>query len=267
MNPRQRREPTPDGPLRKAAKRVLSEERRRWLRAAASGNPYRFVRPDRPVRIGEVVSPLRYDVMIRVRHFARHAERLDLYAADFDEYERVVRGEAYYVWFTRSRVPTWWPWLLRDPEGLDRAWRERLRASAALFESFAARGFDRAHPIELHTARRVRETATGKRVSRPLHCGDGNHRLSLLLATGQEFLAPDEYVVKRYRSLVPSDSTGVLLRETDAAWDDYRSFIELGYPGTRLTMEGGRVRVDSADPSEVSALVQRDLPYLAGVAE
>lgn len=253
--------------LKSVAKRALSDEARRWVRAAARGNPYRFERGEAPVRIGDLVSPLRYDVMIRVRHFARHAERLDLYETDFGAYERIVRSEPYYVWFTRSRVPTWHPELLGDPEGLGRAWRERLRASAALYESFSSRGFDAARPIELHTGRRVRVTPTGKRVSRALYCGDGNHRLSLLLATGRQFLSPDAYVIKRYRSLVPSDSTGVLLRETGADWDEYRSFLELGYPSARLTMEEGRVRVDAGEPSlraEVSALVERDLPYLVG---
>jgi hypothetical protein len=254
--------------LRRNLKRVLPEEHRRWLRSAARGNPYRIVRGFEPVRIGDVVSPLRYDVMIRVRHFELHAERRELFEFDFDRYERRVRAEPYFVWFQRARVPSWWPWLLDDPDAFERAWRERLRASAALFESFSANGFDSACPIELHTARRVRETHTGKRITRRLYSGDGNHRLALLLAAGKEELLPSEYRVKQYRSLVPTDSTGFLLRETGAGWSDYRRFIELGYPSARLTMVGGRVRVEAADAAiqaEVKELVERDLPYLAGL--
>jgi len=252
----------------KVVKRVLSEEQRRWLRSTASGNPYRIVRGSEPVRIGDVVSPLRYDVMIRVRHFERHAERLDLFASDFDRYERLVRREPYFVWFQRARVPAWWPWLLDDPAGFERAWHERLRASAALFESFTARGFDPAHPIELHAGRRVHETPTGKRITRSLYSGDGNHRLALLLAGGNEVLLPTQYRVKRYRSLVPTDSTGFLVRETGAGWPEYRSFLELGYPSAALTLDGGRVRVeadDAAVQAEVKALLDVDLPYLAGL--
>jgi hypothetical protein len=251
----------------KVAKRVLPEEYRRWLRSAARGNPYRIERGTEPVRIGDLVSPLRYDVMIRVRHFELHAERRELFASDFEAYERLVRGEPYFVWFKRARVPTWARWLLDDPAAFEEAWRDRLRASAALFESFAADGFDLAHPIELHAGRRVRETHTGKRITRALYAGDGNHRLALLLAAGKEALSPAEYRVKRYRSLVPTDSTGLLLRETGAGWSEYRSFIELGYPSARLERENGRICAEAADPavqSEVKQLVELDLPYLAG---
>ena len=253
--------------MRTVVKRVLSEEQRRWLRAAAKGNPYRIERGTEPVRIGDVVSPLRYDVMIRVRHFAQHADRRELFRSDFEAYERLVRGEPYFVWFEKARVPTWWPWLLEDAAGFERAWRERLRASADLFDSFEANGFDTAHPIELHAGRRVQKTHSGKRISRALYSGDGNHRLALLLAAGHEELLPAQYRVKRYRSLVPTDSTGFLLRETGAGWPEYRSFLELGYPSATLTKAGGRVRVDADDAAaqaEVKALVELDLPYLAG---
>ena len=76
--------------------------------------------------------------------------------------------------------------------------------------------------------------------------------------------------MKRYRWLVPTDSTGFLLRETGAGWSEYRPFIELGYPSARLEMSGGRVRIDGGDPAtqaEVKALVELDLPYLAGPPE
>lgn len=247
---------------------MLSEEQRRWLRAAARGNPYRLESPVAPVRIGEIVSPLRYDVMIRVRHFELHAQRRNLFASDFDAYEQLVRKEPYFVWFKRARVPSWWPWLLEDPAAFERAWRERLRLSAALYESFAVHGFDPVSPIELHAGYRVRETPTGKRVTRGLFAGDGNHRLALLIAAGHDDLRPSQCRVKRYLSLVPTDSTGFLLRETGAGWSEYRSFIELGYPGARLSMSGGLPRVDAADPAvraEVRALVELDAPHLSAV--
>ena len=60
------------------------------------------------------------------------------------------------------------------------------------------------------------------------------------------------------------------LRETGAGWSEYRPFIELGYPSARLEMSDGRVRIDTGDSAtqaEVNALVERDLPYLAGQPE
>ncbi len=255
--------------MREVAKRLVPYKHRRWLRSAARGNPYRIERAAEPVRIGDVVSPLRYDVMIRVRHFEQYAERRGVFASDFDAYERLVRAEPYFVWFKRARVPTWAPWLLEDSDAFEEAWRERLRASAALFDSIAASGFDPRHPIELHAGRRVRATRTGKRIARALYSGDGNHRLALLLASGRETLRPAEYRVKRYRWLVPTDSTGFLLRETGAGWSEYRPFIELGYPSAHLELSDGSVRVEAADPAvqaEVKTLVELDLPYLADPA-
>ena len=246
-------------------KRAVPEHRRQSLRSALRGNPYRVTPGRERVRIAEIVSPLRYDVMIRVRHFERHAERRDLFAADFDAYERLVRDEPYFVWFERSRVPVWWPWLLDDPPAFERAWRERLRASAALYDSFESGGFDPAHPVELYAGRRVRQPATGRRTSRTLFAGDGNHRLALLMAAGHEFLEPSQHRVRRYVSLVPADTTGLLVRETGARWQDYCSFIEHGYPSARVDVCDGRVRVEADDQAvaaEVEAVVTCDLPSL-----
>lgn len=247
-------------------KHALPLRHRQWLRSAARGNPFRTQRGEEPVRIGDIASPLRYDVVIRARHFERHAERRELFAADFDAYERTVRAEPYFVWFERSRVPAWWPWLLDDPPAFEAAWRKRLRDTAALYDSFHARGFDESHPIELYAGYRVRDADTGKRTARTLFAGDGNHRLSLLLAAGQDFLLPGQYRIRRYLSLVPADTTGHLLRETGARWEEYRSFIELGYPSARVDLAGGRVRVDADDPAvatEVESVVAHDLPSLA----
>lgn len=248
-------------------KLLLPANQREWLRSAAKGNPYRREPARGPVRIGEIVSPLRYDVVVRARHLAFYAARRDLFATDFEAYQALAREQAYFVWFARVAAPRWWPWVFDDPLLFESAWRDRLRASAALHDSFQAHGFDLAHPIELHAGRRVRQTASGKRTTRRLFAGDGNHRLSLLMAAGQDLLQPSQYRVKRYLSIVPADTTGFLLRETGAGWSEYRSFLELGYPAARLEVSGGRVRVEAPDTAvaaEVKALVERDLPHLAG---
>ena len=220
------------------------------------------------MRIAEIVSPLRYDVTIRVRHYVFHAKHRELFAGDFEAYQRLAREQEYFVWFKRSEVPDWVPEAVDDADELERAWRERLRESAALYDSFQERGFDAAQPIELWAGHRIRETPTGKRTSRGLFAGDGNHRLSVLMAAGHDTLLPAQYRIRRFLSLAPFDTTGYLLRETGAGWPEYREFIELGYPTVRLTLDGGRVRIDAADPalrSEVKALVEHDLPNLAGM--
>lgn len=246
---------------------LLPAEHREWLRSAARGNPYRREAGIEPVRIGEIVSPLRYDITVRAQHFALYAECRELFAADFEAYQRLAREQDYFIWFGRVMAPRWLPGVLEDPVLFENAWRERLRASAALYDSFEARGFDSAHPIELYAGYRVRDAAGGRRATRGLFAGDGNHRLALLMAAGQSVLLPGQYRVKRYLSLVPIDTTRRLLRETGAGWAEYRSFIELGYPSARLDAAEGRVLVEAAEPSvaaEVTATVERDLPHLTG---
>lgn len=250
--------------MRSHVKRVVPPAQRAWLRSAAGGNPYRHERGTEPVRIGDIVSPLRYDVLLRARHFAWHAEHRELMTSDPDAYQDLARRQAYFIWFSRVMVPRWLPTAQTDAVLFESAWRERLQGSAALFESFQQEGFDTSHPVELHAGLRVRRSRSGKLTSRRLFAGDGNHRLSLLMAAGHQVLVPDQYMVKRYLFLVPADTTGLLLRETGADLTEYRSFVTLGYPGTRLDdPDGGRVRVDAATDavaSEVAGVAKVDLP-------
>lgn len=253
--------------MRASLKRLVPATQRDWLRSAATGNPYRIERGSEPVRIGELVSPLRYDVILRARHFALYSEHRDLYRGDFEAFQRTAREQDYFVWFARVMVPRWLPGLRDDPAGLESAWRERLRASAALYDSFETDGFDAAHPIELYAGYRVRLPSSGRRTTRTLFAGDGNHRLALLMAAGQDALLPEQYRVRRFLSLVPIDTTEHLLRHTETGWPAYRSFVELGYPAARLRAAGGWVRVEAPEPAvaaEVQAILDRDLPLLDG---
>ena len=243
-------------------KRLIPIGARDWLRSARRGNPYRREPGRVPVRIGDLVSPLRYDVLVRAAHFEFHAAHRELFAADFAGYEERARSTAYRAWFERVMAPAWLAHLADDAEGLEEAWRDRLRRAAALHESFQQRGFDRAHPIELHAGRTVRPAATGKRASRALFAGDGNHRLALLMAAGREVLEASEYCVKRYRCLVPADTTGILLEETGAGWPEYERFVRLGYPEARVAPDGTAEHPSAAVAAEVRAVLAVDLPHL-----
>jgi hypothetical protein len=250
-------------------KDLLSPEQREWIRATARGNPFRFEAGRSDVRIGDIVSPMRYDILLRARHFDWHSQNRELVDADFEEYQSLARREPYFVWFARVMVPAWLPAAVGDEELFEHHWRRRLRASAALYDSFEAKGFDQAYPVELYAGLRVRPAVTGKVTGRHLYAGDGNHRLALLIAAGNEALAPGQYRVKRYLSLVPADTTGLLLRETGAGVSAYRSFLEFGYPRARLNPAGNTLLVDCPDPemkAEISAVIGVDSPSLAKAA-
>jgi hypothetical protein len=239
---------------------------RAWMRAALRGNPYRIEPGDRPIRIGELVSPLRYDVLLRKRHFEFLREHRDLFAEDFDAYEKRARQEPYFVWFERVMAPSWLPEVMDDQGAFETAWRERLRRSFELLTSFEKSGFDPAYPVELLAGNSVAPTATGKRLARSVFAGDGNHRLALLMAAGVDELTGAQYRIKRYRSLVPADTTGLLFEWTGGGWTEYQDFIALGYPTVSLRLVEGRVEVadaDAATTAEVEAIVSADLPHLA----
>jgi hypothetical protein len=249
-----------------ALKGRISPTARARMRAALRGNPYRIEPGDRPLRIGELVSPLRYDVVLRKRHFEFLREHRDLFDEDFDAYEKRARQEPYFIWFERVMVPSWLPEAMDDPRAFKAAWRDRLRRSYELLDSFEKSGFDPAQPVEVLAGRSVRSTATGKDLARTVFAGDGNHRLALLMACGVDELTGAQYRIKRYRSLVPADTTGLLFEWTGGGWSEYQEFIAMGYPTVSLRLVEGRVEVagaDAATTAEVEAIVSADLPHLA----
>jgi hypothetical protein len=174
------------------------------------------------VPISGLASPLRYDLEVR-RDFlglcVDHASR----GGECDESLTIqARSTAYWLWWTHVYCPRNAPELCEDPAARGRAFAERVRASFALCQSFAERGFDPQHPIVLREAERVLPTETGKTVTARLFAGDGCHRLALLWLAGQDALEAGQYVVRAQRALTPLDNT-YLLR--DALRDDPRAYL------------------------------------------
>jgi hypothetical protein len=241
--------------------RLLAAEMRDRLRSAVQGNPWRFEAARRPVSIHEIASPLRYDIAIRVSYLRFHSVHAELYDRDFEAYLERAREHAYYVWFTSLWARIFSPHLLDDDVALARAFADRVRRTADLAASFARRGFDTRRPVTLFAGRHVHPTATGKRVSRDVFAGDGCHRLALLLAAGESELGPNQYRVKRFRDLVPVDTTHFLIRRLDLSMHEYLEFIRLGYPTVTLEAEGGEVTVGGAAAGtrrEVQGLLEID---------
>ena len=222
----------------------MSSPLRAWLADARRGRPW-WVRPGREVvPIGPLISPLRYDILVRQRYFEYFAERRADYERDFDAYERSTRRHAYFIYFRDVTCRTWFPEALSDDAALDRRWRWRLERSAALYDSFMERGFDERFPITLHAGARVAAGPNGKRVSHRLFAGDGNHRLALLVASGRTELQPSQYRVRRYPRLAPSDTTPYCLSLLRVAPGEYADFLRRGYPGVPLAVHEGRPVVE-----------------------
>lgn len=194
------------------------------------GNPWSLRKGYEEVAIAPLVSPLRFDVTVRQAFFTFYAEHRDLYRSDFSAFASLARAEEYFVWFSQVMCPAWQPHVLEDAGLFDAAWAERLRAAASLYDSFERGGFDSRFPITLYGGRTVLPTPTGKRVTRQVYAGDGNHRLALLLATGQTTLLPSQYRTKRFWRLTPIDTTPQLLEALDVDDRRYLAFLRAGYP-------------------------------------
>jgi hypothetical protein len=237
-------------------------EARDWVSKARRGNPWRYRNPDEEVEIGPLVSPLRFDVLLRGEFFQLYAERRELYRSDFEGFARLAREHRYFVWFERVMCPAWQPHVLVDEDRLAAAWAKRLRASAALYDSFERGGFDERCPITLYEGRTVLPTPSGKRIARTVYAGDGNHRLALVMATGASVLPPSQYRIKRFRRLMPSDTTPRLVAARDVDAQRYADFLRMGYPSVEIAVVEGNVVVAGTGPQadEVRQLVAADRP-------
>jgi hypothetical protein len=228
------------------------------------GNPWSFRKGGEEIEIAPLVSPLRFDVTIRQAFFTFYAEHRDLYRSDFRAFAELARGEEYFVWFEKVMCRAWQPHVLEDARLFDTAWAQRLHAAAALHDSFERAGFDTHFPITLYEGRDVLPTAEGKRVSRKTYAGDGNHRLALLLAAGRTTLLPSQYRIKRYRRLIPSDTTPRLVQALQVDDQRYLAFLRAGYPGLGVEKVDGRIEVtgspDAAVATEVRNLLRIDRP-------
>jgi hypothetical protein len=185
---------------------------------AARGRPWRTVVPSHPAGIAGLVSPLRYDILVRARFFRLLDEHRDRFRADRAALHAAARDHAYRVWFRELWCTYWAPHLLDDPAGFDRAYARRVDASWELKESFDAHGLDPARPITLHRAR------TGRR----LFAGDGCHRLALLLLAGEREVPAGAYRIRQHLRLPPGNATDLLVPLLGVPDAELRAFVAWG---------------------------------------
>ncbi|GIK78209.1 MAG: hypothetical protein BroJett022_18990 [Actinomycetes bacterium] len=221
-----------------------------------------------PVRIDDLISPLRYDVLVRRRFLDRIAAASG--PADVDAAVASPAGRDYRSWFEGIVIRRFHPELAGTADAVERAFAERVRRSVALCESFAAAGYDPAGPLLLRSGRRIAATATGKRIERRLFVGDGCHRLALLRRDGATALQPDAYRVEITPTLAPLDNTAELIPLLGLRPRPYFRFLALAYaPGTGCdTEERLRRHVAAERPDrllELESVLRIDLPLLDAV--
>jgi hypothetical protein len=242
----------------------LVERGSKWLERRGVGSLGKSLKrlayePGRdPVRIDDLVSPLRYDVLVRERYLAFLREHRALAAEDFQAFVELSRSQPWCRWFTSVEIPEVHPNWGTDAEAVSAALERRLRRLVATYDDLERNGYDKRRVILLRTGDEITPTASGKRVSAGIHVGDGCHRLAWLRSSGVTELAPGDYRLHRVRQFTPRDITQKVLETMEVTRRDYFSFLSLGYADVALDTEEALLdHVRSTDPGRVEEL--RDL--------
>lgn len=182
------------------------------------------------VVVRQLISPLRYDVVVRSQFF-------ETLAAWRDEPLGAVlegaRHEPYFVWFTSVECARFFPRLLTNPDLLKRRFDERVKRAMAMLRSFELVGFDDRHPVTLVETNGRSVADSGAVVNQALHIADGCHRLALLLMAGLSLDAQMYRVRDATRPLL--DNTAILVRGLHLSDADYARFLSHRFAATEYS--------------------------------
>jgi O-antigen/teichoic acid export membrane protein len=212
-----------------ALPRRREELRRRASASAAALHrtvSTRYWRPDAPVPIRTLMSPLRADILVRADFFDFLDRTYRGRPLDVAEIVERARSLTYHEWF-RTVAATHVGDSVSAESDLDRAFARRVERSVWLYQTFRERGFDDRRPVLVSWSPDVR-TREGKILGPRYQPIDGCHRIALLWRTGVESLTPrqcwvcagSEYAIDNTIHLLPR------LRITPA---DYARFLSLGF--------------------------------------
>jgi len=176
-----------------------------------------------------LVSPLRYDILVREDFIAFYLSHRDLHLSDFDAFIDLARRHPYYTWFKEVMISRFAPHLVGNETRIKSMFAEKIRDSVALYNSIVEHEFDKRFPIELITAVRILPTTTGKMVSARYFVGDGCHRLTCLKAMGWTTLSSDYFRVRCFREFIPLDNTARLVHSIPIEAQKYFAFLSSRY--------------------------------------
>jgi hypothetical protein len=222
-----------------------------------------------PIPLRTLVSPLRYDVLVRKAFFELLAANRELALHDVDAFVGMVESTSYRVWFDRVFCRRFAPHLLDDPHAHQKAFRRRILRSVRLHETVWRDDVPREDPITIHTALEVCAADSGKRVTERFFIGDGCHRLALLLLAGKTELPRGAYRIEVAPRFVPLDNTVLLLPALDLGEAEYARFLSSRYAEDQHHSVASllrEVQVRAPDRlEELHAVLDVDLPLVGRV--
>jgi hypothetical protein len=218
------------------------------------------------INILRLICPLRYDLRVRIDFIRLLRDNWSLYTNDLSRFLERPESKAYSVWFRDVRCARYRPELLADDQRLGAAFTDRVRQTAALWQSIQRDGYDRSRPIRLEAGHSIRNT-NGKHVNSRYFTGDGCHRMASLYLSGHTRLEPSDYEVRYHRDFEPLDITAELVTLLRLDRQTYLDFLSTFYcDGVHLDSAEQIVRhVSAYRPellSEVESVLAFDLPRL-----
>jgi hypothetical protein len=221
--------------------------------------PWATVPGDVELSINALISPLRYDVLVREEFIRTLAQRWDEFSADPDAFVASTLGSPYERWFRGVAIhhiginPN-------DAGAIAAAYRARVVRTGHLWKRFQTADFDENHPLTVRRGSGLR-TTSGKRLGERAYIVDGCHRLAMLRLSGATVLTPTQYRVLRTPGRVV-DNTQRLVEMGVLSRDSYYAFVSLGYLAEpRDTKDALLAAVGATAPelaAEVATLVAQD---------
>jgi O-antigen/teichoic acid export membrane protein len=213
------------------------------------------------VILDELVSPLRYDVIVRQQFFAFLDANVDL----LDEFNDLVfeaRTEPYYVWF-RDIVVGERTKLLKG-RTLDEAFADQVERVLAVRARFnpADESWGELLLRELPAGT---HTTTGKVVGPRFVPVDGCHRIALLRHHGRKILPAGTYRLVGDRQSA-RDNTAILVPKLRLSERQYLDYVAMGFdeeaPDSFADLVAGVAARHPERSAELESVISVDLPLL-----
>jgi hypothetical protein len=210
----------------KAQMRTRMKSLSESVREVGRGLSPRYRPGAEPLVIDELISPLRYDVLVRSQFFEFLAANRPLFETSPEQFVAAVRDTDYHLWYRTVAVHAIGIAEESD-EVVEEAFHRRVLRSVGLADSVAVKGFVPKPPLTIRASDGA-QTASGKRLGPRHYPLDGCHRLALLRAMGRRHLEPGEYRVTSAPSdLLDNTARLIPALAVDAA--EYEAFLASGY--------------------------------------
>jgi hypothetical protein len=195
--------------------------------------------------ITKLVSPLRYDIVIRRDFISFYLAHKKMYRTDFNGFMDKAVQHPYFVCFQKME-----PELVEDETACLSSFAEKVQRFVTVYEAIATDGFDKSEPIIPKTGTVILPTKEGKKISTQFFMGDGCHRLASLMALGYQTLPSDHIRVKSFPKLSPIDGTVQLIHDIPIPPEAYYEFLSSRYANPHAF----------TSRSELLAYVEREKP-------